>query len=175
MEESLGDGYSDYKRKKPNNPAKRFDYQPAYLDSNRRKILPTTAFRNAAPTSLVLKRVAFPLPAPLLPHASEHRPSHSSLLQPALGAGLSTLPPAAGALHAAAPGRPCPPCCCFARPRPTPPSRLRLLPLSGLPAFRERPDWSSLPAACRALQCPPANCVRPASMLRARPSRQEQA
>ena len=69
---------SDFKQKKPNNPAKHFDYQPAYLDRNRRKILPTTAFRNAAPTSLILKRAAFPLPAPLLPHASEHQPSHSS-------------------------------------------------------------------------------------------------
>ena len=84
---------SDFKQKKPNNPAKHFDYQPAYLDRNRRKILPTTAFRNAAPTSLILKRAAFPFPAPLLPHASERQPSHSSA---PTGSGRRPVLPATG-------------------------------------------------------------------------------
>ena len=57
----LGPLYSDYKRKKSNNPAKRPAYYLAFLERDREKIHPNTAFRNAARSSLFSKRDAFPL------------------------------------------------------------------------------------------------------------------
>ena len=56
----MGPLYSDYKRKKPNNPAKRPAYYLAFLERDREKIHPNTAFRNAARYSLFSKRDAFP-------------------------------------------------------------------------------------------------------------------
>ena len=151
---------SDFKRKKSNNPAKHFDYQPAYLDRNRRKILPTMAFRKAAPTSLILKRAAFPLPAPLLPHASERQPSHSSA---PTGSGRRPVLPATGRRRSPR---------CSARPalsallllRPTaassqptaPAASVRPACLQGAPGLEQPPCCVQGPAA-------PAGQLRPAT------------
>ena len=126
------------------------------MDRNRRKILPTTAFRNAAPTSLILKCAAFPLTAPLLPHASERHPSHSSA---PTGSGRRPVLPATGRRRSPR---------CSARPAL---SALLLLhptaPNSSQPTAPVRPAAPSgcagleqPPCCAGVLQRPPANCVR---------------
>ena len=114
----MGPLYSDYKRKKPNNPAKRPAYYLVFLERNRDKIHPNTAFRNAVPSSLFWKREAFPFqplcpssrtrpdlssrrPSPSLP-AAGHRPSPHPWRRPS----PSSLVPAASSCALAAP-----PCC----------------------------------------------------------------